>query len=46
MGLDDVTEKASDTGIEKAGDTAEKKAGGHGDKVDKAEQAADDKIGS
>jgi hypothetical protein len=45
MGLDDMTEKASDAGIDKAGDAAEKKAGGHGDKVDKAQQAADDKIG-
>lgn len=45
MGLDDITEKASDAGIDKAGDAADKKAGSHGDKVDEAQQAADDKIG-
>ena len=46
MGLDDITEKASDTGIQKAGDAAEQKAGGKGgDQIDKAEQAADSKIG-
>ncbi len=46
MGLDDITEKGSDAGIEKAGDAAEQKAGGKGgDKIDKAQQAADDKIG-
>jgi hypothetical protein len=46
MGLDDITEKASDTGIEKAGDTAAKKTGGgNADKVDDLEKSADDKIG-
>jgi hypothetical protein len=46
MGLDDITEKASDAGIDKAGDAAEQKSGGKGaDKIDKAQQAADDKIG-
>jgi hypothetical protein len=46
MGLDDMKEKASDAGIEKAGDAAESKAGGKGgDKIDKAEKSADDKIG-
>lgn len=46
MGLDDITEKASDAGIEKAGDTAAKKSGGgNADKVDDLEKKADDKIG-
>jgi|GEM_PF-2149137 len=46
MGLDDITEKASDAGIEKAGDTAAKKTGGgHADQVDDLEKKADDKIG-
>ena len=55
MGLDElkdkaaqsgVGEKASDAGIEKAGDAAETKAGGeHADQVDKAQQAADQKVG-
>lgn len=45
MGIEDMTEKASDAGIEKAGDAAEQKAGGHGDQIDQAQQAADDKIG-
>jgi hypothetical protein len=35
MGLDDITEKASDAGIEKAGDTAAKKSGGgNADQID------------
>lgn len=46
MGLDDMTEKASDAGIEKVGDTAAKKTGGgNADKVDDLEKKADDKIG-
>ena len=54
MGLDElkdkaadsgVAEKVSDAGIEKAGDAAEAKAGGHGEQIDKAQQAADQKIG-
>ncbi|MFB9375950.1 antitoxin [Kineococcus gynurae] len=43
----DITEKASDAGIEKAGDAADAKTGGkHAEQVDKAQQAADDKIGN
>lgn len=46
MGLDDMKEKASDAGIQKAGDAAEAKSGGKGaDKIDQAEQTADQKIG-
>jgi hypothetical protein len=55
MGLDElkdkaaqsgVGEKASDAGIEKAGDAADAKTGGgHAEQVDKAQQAADQKIG-
>jgi hypothetical protein len=46
MGLDDMKEKGSDAGIQKAGDAAESKSGGKGaDQIDKAEQAADKKIG-
>ena len=46
MGLDDMTEKASDAGIQKAGDAAEAKTGGKGAaQIDKGEQAADQKIG-
>lgn len=46
MGLDDITEKASDAGIEKAGDAAEQKSGGKGaDKIDQAEKTADGTIG-
>ena len=45
MGLDDIREKASDAGIEKAGDAVEAKTGGKGAaQIDKAEQAADNKI--
>ncbi|WP_217617117.1 hypothetical protein [Cellulomonas sp. GbtcB1] len=46
MGLDDITEKASDAGIEKAGDTAAKKSGGgNAEQIDDLEKKADDKIG-
>ena len=46
MGLDDMKEKASDAGIEKAGDAADAKSGGKGaGQIDKAQQAADEKIG-
>ena len=46
MALDDMTEKASDAGIEKAGDAVEDKTGGKGaDQIDKAQEAADAKIG-
>lgn len=46
MGLDDITEKASDAGIQKAGDAVEDKTGGKGAaQVDKGEQIADTKIG-
>jgi hypothetical protein len=42
----DITEKASDAGIEKAGDAVDEKTGGqHADQVDKAQEAADQKIG-
>jgi hypothetical protein len=45
--LGDSTEKLSDTGIDKAGDAVDQKTGGdHADQVDKAQEAADDKIGS
>lgn len=46
MGIEDITEKTSDAGIDKAGDAAEQRTGGHGDQIDKAQQAADDKIGT
>jgi len=46
MGMDDMTEKASDAGIQKAGDAAEAKTGGKGgSQIDKAEKSADEKIG-
>ncbi len=54
MGLDDIknkvsgegVEKASDAGLDKAGDAVDAKTGGKGtEQVDKAQQAADDKIG-
>jgi hypothetical protein len=42
----DQGEKASDAGLDKAAGAADKATGGgHGDQIDKAEQAADDKIG-
>ncbi|GAB3462047.1 hypothetical protein GCM10027519_24430 [Kineococcus endophyticus] len=42
----DITEKASDAAIDKAGDAADAKTGGgHAEQVDKAQQAADEKIG-
>lgn len=47
MGLDDITEKASDAGLDKASDVAEAKSGGKGEsQIDKVQQAADEKIGS
>jgi MT0933-like antitoxin protein len=55
MGLDDLKdqaaqsgmqEKVSDAAIDKAGDAADAKTGGgHGEQIDKAQQAADQKIG-
>ena len=46
MGIEDITEKASDAGIDKAGDAVDQKTGGKGaGQIDKAEQAADDRIG-
>lgn len=46
MGIEDMTEKASDAGIEKAADTAEAKSGGKGtEQIEKAQQTADTKIG-
>ncbi len=46
MGIDDMKEKASDAGIDKAGDAVEAKTGGMGGgQVDKAQEAADQKIG-
>ena len=45
-GLDDITEKASDTGIDKAADAVDQKSGGKLDgQVDKAQESADQKIG-
>ena len=45
MGLGDFKEKASDAGTEKASDAVEDKTGGKGAaQIDKAEQAADDRI--
>lgn len=42
----DKGEKATDAGLSKAAGAADKATGGgHGDQIDKAEQAADDKIG-
>jgi hypothetical protein len=42
----DKGEKASDSALDKAGDAVDKKTGGgHEKQVDKAEQAADSKIG-
>ncbi|WP_432565110.1 antitoxin [Kineococcus sp. SYSU DK003] len=44
--FNDITEKASDAGIDKAGDAVDQKTGGKfDDKVDKGQQAADEKIG-
>ena len=55
MGLDDLKdqagqsgmqEKVSDAAIDKAGDAADAKTGGgHGEQIDKAQQAADQRIG-
>lgn len=46
MGFGDMTEKASDAGLEKAADAAEAKSGGKGtDQIEKAQDAADTKIG-
>ena len=55
MGLDDLKnqaaesgmqEKVSDAAIDKAGDAVDAKTGGgHSDQVDKAQEAADQKIG-
>lgn len=46
MGIEDIQEKASDAGIQKAGDAIEAKTGGKGEsQIDKAEQAADAKVG-
>jgi MT0933-like antitoxin protein len=55
MGLDELKDKAaqsgmqekvSDAGIDKAGDAVDAKTGGgHAEQVDKAQQAADAKIG-
>jgi hypothetical protein len=55
MGLDELKDKAaqsgmqekvSDAGIDKAGDAVDAKTGGgHAEQVDKAQQAADQKIG-
>jgi len=43
----DKGEKATDAGLDKAGSAADKATGGgHGDKIDKAKDAADGKIGS
>jgi hypothetical protein len=42
----DKGEQLSDAGLDKAGDAADKATGGgHGDQIDKATDAADDKIG-
>ncbi|WFR68129.1 Rv0909 family putative TA system antitoxin [Curtobacterium flaccumfaciens] len=42
----DKGEQASDAGLDKAAEAADKATGGgHGDQIDKAQQAADDKIG-
>lgn len=42
----DKVEQASDKGLDAAGGAADKATGGgHSDKVDKAQQAADDRIG-
>ena len=42
----DKGEQAPDAGLDKAAGAADKATGGdHGDQVDKAEHAADDKIG-
>lgn len=42
----DKGEKATDQGLDKAAGAADKATGGgHSDQVDKAQQAADDKIG-
>ena len=42
----DITEKASDAAIDKAGDAVDEKTGGkHAEQVDKAQEAADGKIG-
>ena len=42
----DKGEQATDAGLDKAAGAADKATGGgHGDQVDKAEHAADDKIG-
>jgi hypothetical protein len=46
MGLENIEEKASDAGIDKAGDAVEEKTGGKGtEQIEKAEDAADNKIG-
>lgn len=42
----DKGEQATDAGLGKAADAADKATGGgHGEQIDKAEHAADDKIG-
>lgn len=46
MGIEDLTEKASDAGLEKAADAAEDKSGGKGtDQIEQAQKTADAKIG-
>ena len=58
MGIEDLTnkatdalhsdkgEQASDAGLDKAADAASKASGGHEEQVDKARDAADEKIGN
>jgi hypothetical protein len=42
----DQVEKASDQALQRGGDAADKASGGkYGDKIDKGEQAADQRIG-
>lgn len=46
MGAGGMQEKVSDVGIDKVGDAADAKTGGeHADKIDKAQEIADQKIG-
>ncbi|SFB38623.1 antitoxin [Cellulomonas marina] len=46
MGIDDITEKASDAGIDKAGDAVDQKTGGgHSEKIETTEKTVDEKIG-
>lgn len=46
MGIEDMTEKASDAGLEKAADTAEATSGGKGtEQIENAQQTADGKVG-